>query len=158
MADSNILKQTKWWVTIVFFQIEISFWDIFIILPETFISIRCPAHSRIHCWWDSQMSCESQLCADPLARKPHLGAMAWTSLKHWCAKCNLPYLHHDHAQVVFSLDMTRVNGHNLLVAGFCSLQVFDMVGVDVTQENFVYHMVKKVMREVNYFLLWSAGQ
>ena len=44
-------------------------------------------------------------------------------------------LDHDYAQIVFSLDMTRVNGHNLLVAGLCSLQVFDMVGVDVTQED-----------------------
>ena len=66
-------------------------------------------------------------------------------------------LDHDYAQVVLPLDMTRVDGHNLHVAGLSSHQVFDMVGIDVTQENFVYHMVKKVMTEVNYFQLWSAG-
>ena len=44
-------------------------------------------------------------------------------------------LDHDYAQIVLPLDMTRVDGHNLLVAGLSSLQVFDMVGVDVTQED-----------------------
>ena len=44
-------------------------------------------------------------------------------------------LHHDYAQIVLPLDMTGVDGHNLIVAGLSSLQVFDMVGVDVTQED-----------------------
>ena len=44
-------------------------------------------------------------------------------------------LHHDYAQIVLPLDMTRVDGHNLLVTCFSSLQVFDMVGIDVTQKD-----------------------
>ena len=80
------------------------------------------------------MSCQSQLCADPLARKPHLGVMT-ICLNSKLHIMQPALLDHDYAQVVLPLDMTRVDGHNLLVAGLSSLQVFDMVGVDVTQED-----------------------